>query len=183
MEVHNKWLSNEPESAGRKNILNYSPMDAEEHHRDGLRILYQAGRRGVLFISAVSPMPLYIAPIFLIGKMDGLKWHQTYWFKADGILTAVSIVGNYFRASTFRTRWAWSTTPAVNSRGIVLLGSGTQPLQVIMDILTVAYSRPIMSRLLVLRRVRNQNTMHCFAGVLLVSVFMGVHEKFSMANR
>jgi cycloeucalenol cycloisomerase len=189
MEVHNKWLSNDPDKRwAEKFFLIYSPVWM-------LQIIIamvcgfctRLGDVGLLFISCCITLPLYIAPIFLYPwKKTGLKWHQTYWFKADVFLTAVSIVGNYFLGEYFfdtlgmvynfpQLKLTWDS---------FLLGSGTQTIPVIMYILTVAYfSTYYVTASVVLRRVRNSKYKALYPlAVLLVSVFWAFMETFSMAN-
>lgn len=100
------------------------------------------GNIALLAHSLVVALPVLLIPAFLARHHPSSQpWHQRYWFKANVYLAIFSFIGNYFGSEYFFDvlGMVYCFTHASTSLDAALLGSGKQPVPLIMYFYTQAY--------------------------------------------
>lgn len=100
------------------------------------------GNTALLLHSLVVALPILIVPMLLARRHPSpLPWYQRYWFKVNVYLALFSFVGNYFGSEYFFDvlGMVYHFTHASTTWDAALLGSGKQPVPLIMYFYTHAY--------------------------------------------
>ena len=100
------------------------------------------GDNALLLHSLVVALPVLLIPAFLARHHPSQQpWYQRYWFKANVYLALFSFVGNYFGSEYFFDvlGMVYRFTHASTTWDSALLGSGKQPVPLIMYFYTHAY--------------------------------------------
>jgi cycloeucalenol cycloisomerase len=100
------------------------------------------GNAALLTHSLVVALPVLLIPAFLARRHPSSQpWYQRYWFKANVYLALFSLVGNYFGSEYFFDvlGMVYKFTHASTTWDSALLGSGKQPVPLIMYFYTQAY--------------------------------------------
>jgi cycloeucalenol cycloisomerase len=159
--VPSKWFSSNPDKAwAEKFFLIYSPI-----WMSMMGIVMLTGLQklvadsGFLAISLIVSIPLVLVPALLKPHVaHGLRWHQSYWFKANLYIFIFSFFGNYFGSEYFFDVVGMVYNyPSISwNFDSQLLGSGKQVVPLIMYFLTQAYFITYhTSATVVLRRIRS----------------------------
>lgn len=170
------WFSPNPDKSWvEKFFLAYSPvwmlimlvamvMDWDQSFSDA----------GLLVLSLVVALPIFIVPMLMAGKFSHKPWHQSYWFKANVYLASFSFFGNYFGSEYFFDvlGMVYNFPSATTSLDAALVGSGEQPVPLIMYFLTHAYFMTYHATAnIALRRLKNLNLP---GGIALFGLFVFV---------
>ena len=154
------WFSANPDKAwGEKFFLVYSPVWIL---LIGLVVAFKLSTRlgdaGLLAFALLVALPLIVVPLFVRkGGQSGLRWYQTYWFKADVFIILFSFIGNYFGSEYFFDVLGMVYHyPQVHlTFDSALVGSGQQMVPVIMYLFTMAYFMTYhTTAVILLRRIR-----------------------------
>lgn len=187
-----RWLAANPDKAwGEKFFLVYSPvwillMALTMTFSLSIRL----NEAGLLILSGVIALPLILVPLLLRrAESGGLRWYQTYWFKANLYIGIFSVLGNYFGSEYFfdvlgmvynypQIRLTWDSA---------LVGSGQQAVPLMMYPLTVAYFMTYHTTAVVLLRrlktARSRITAAAFPlAVAVLAYGWAWMETFAMAN-
>ncbi len=100
------------------------------------------GNTALLLHSLLVALPIFIVPMLMASQhATGQPFYQRYWFKANVFLAIFSFVGNYFGSEYFFDvlGMVYGFSNASTTLDSALLGSGEQPVPLIMYFYTHAY--------------------------------------------
>lgn len=152
-----RWFSANPDRAwAEKFFLLYSPV-----WMILMGIMMPTGwvntfSNGALLLhSLLVAAPLIVVPA-LLRRHSGIPWHDSYWFKANLYIGLFGFFGNYFGSEYFFDvlGMVYDFPNATTTLDARLVGSGEQPVPVIMYLYTHAYFMTYhTTAILVLRRI------------------------------
>lgn len=187
-----RWFSENPDKAwGEKFFLVYTPIWILQ---TAIGVVLNFGKTlgdaGMLIHACAIAFPLFLVPLFIRrASQAGLRWYQTYWFKANVYIGIFSLLGNYFGSEYFFDVLGMVYRfPNVHlTLDSALVGSGQQTVPLIMYLLTMAYFATYhTTAMVVLRRLRTSRIrLLAWAfplAVLAVGYFWAWMETFAMAN-
>lgn len=187
-----RWLSENPDRAwAEKFFLIYTPIwILQTAVGVTLGFSTKLGDAGMLVHTGLVVLPFILVPLLLRrGAESGLRWHQTFWFKAVVYISILSLFGNYFGTEYFFDvlGMEYSYPKLRLYFDSALLGSGAQAVPLIMYPLTVAYYLTYhTTAAIVLRRVKTSRirlvALAFPLAVVLVSFGWAWLETFAMAN-
>lgn len=143
----------------------------------------------LLMHACLVALPLLVVPFFLRKNNSNVKWHESYWFKANLYIFVFSFFGNYFGSEYFFDvlGMVYSYPHVTTNLDSSLLGSGKQTVPLIMYFYTQAYFITYhTSAVLVLRRFMNSKiptkTLLFLPLVFVVGYIWAWLETKAMAN-
>jgi len=186
-----RWFSADPGKAwAEKFFLFYSPAwMAVMALSMVLGLPRKLGDAGLLALSLLVALPLFVFPLLLRRGKDSVPWLRSYWFKANLYIALFSFVGNYFGSEYFFDVLGMTYRfPRIRlNLDSTLLGSGRQEVPLAMYFFTHAYFMTYhTSAAVVLRRIRTSRipakALLFPCAVAAVAYFWAWAETFAMAN-
>lgn len=157
----NPWFSSNPDKAwAEKFFLIFSPlwmMVLGAAMFSG--VLMSIGDIGFLFIALSVALPFIIVPAIIQPHLAyGLRWYQSYWFKANLYIFSFSFFGNYFGSEYFFDvlGMVYNYPSITWNFDSEIVGEGKRIVPIIMYVLTQAYFMTYhTTATVVLRRIRH----------------------------
>jgi cycloeucalenol cycloisomerase len=187
-----RWFSENPDKAwGEKFFLVYTPIWILQ---TAIGVVLGFGRTlgdaGLLVHACAIALPLVLVPPFIRrASQPGLRWHQTYWFKANLYMAIFVVLGSYFGSEYFFDVLGMVYNyPQIHlTFDATLVGSGQQTVPLIMYLLALAYFMTYhTTAVVVLRRLKTSRIRllgWAFPlAVLAIGYFWAWMETFVMAN-
>lgn len=143
----------------------------------------------LLIHACLVALPLILIPALLRKNISNIKWHESYWFKANLYIFVFNFFGNYFGSEYFFDvlGMVYHYPNVTTNLDSSLLGSGKQTVPLIMYFYTQAYFITYhTSAVLVLRRFMNSSapakTLLFLPLVFIVGYLWAWMETKAMAN-
>ena len=155
-----RWLAENADKAwGEKFFLLYTPLwIGQVALATVLGWSTRLSEAGLLLHAALVWAPLLVVPwLWRVSARSGLRWYQSYWFKANVYIALFSLLGNYFGSEYFFDvlGMVYKYPQLHLTFDAALVGSGRQSVPLIMYLLTPAYFMTYHTTAVVaLRRLR-----------------------------
>jgi len=185
-----RWFSENPDKAwGEKCFLFYSIVWTALMGISVVTKLYvNLGDAGMLVMAAVIALPIILFPL-IFHREQGVKWYETYWFKANLYILILNFFQSYFLSHYFFDvlGMVYSYPNVTTHFEAALVGTSGQPVPLIMYFFTQCfYMTYHVTAIVILRRVFTSGAgrfkLTKPVMFVLASLFWALMETFLMSK-